>query len=377
MKENQDILTAIGTLEERAEARRALDELAQASFRAEYLIKIKEISKDNSQASTALYNKAQDFLNMLDDIETNLSSPTLKSQTPKLTGDPPPERDWIIKNWLPANCVSMLTGEGGVGKSYLALQVASALATGFKDCYFLEQENPTSTPPCNVVYAAWEDELDEVARRIRYIKGQLKWPDLAKIERHFSYIDLKQLGPAWGPAEEKHISVRGSLLASGKALLRICEEKKASLLVLDPSAGAFGGNENDRAAVREYTGYLSGWCVENTCAVWLLAHPPKSESSYSGSTDWLGSVRSLWNLGKRKEDSKEYFSIKHTKSNYSLLQPERFLKRGDYGVWREVNTLNEANITQTRQGHTPQEEDTDDEYDATDEAIAAAFDRLK
>ena len=35
---------------------------------------------------------------------------------------------WLIENWLPRNCVAMLTGHGGVGKSRLALQLAWALS---------------------------------------------------------------------------------------------------------------------------------------------------------------------------------------------------------------------------------------------------------
>ena len=34
--------------------------------------------------------------------------------------------------------------------------------------------------------------------------------------------------------------------------------------------------------------------------VLLLAHPPKSGSDYSGSTDWLAGVRALWTLGPRR-----------------------------------------------------------------------------
>ena len=276
--------------------------------------------------------------------------PQLVPAAPLLKGELP-ERQWLIKDWLPANCVSMFTGEGGVGKSYATLQIACALVSGVKDCYFDIIEEPVENadlPAISVVYAAWEDELEEVSRRIRRIKGNLKWPDCNKVGRGFSYVDLKQLGPIWGPEQGDHVSTRGGLLPSGEELMRICEDKGARLLVLDPGAGAFGGNENDRAAVREFTGYMSGWGVENKCATLIIAHPPKSGETYSGSTDWLGSVRSLWNLGLRttKVDDEEvkYYSLRHEKSNYSLRKPEKLLSKGKYGVWLEAETVDNARV---------------------------------
>ena len=281
-----------------------------------------------------------------------LDPPQLVSAAPPLLTGKLPTRQWLIKDWLPANCVSMFTGEGGVGKSFAVLQIACGLVSGVKDCYFDATHEPisnTELPAINVIYAAWEDELEEVSRRIRRIKGQLQWPDFDKIERGFSFVDLKKLGPIWGPEQGDHVSTRGGLLHSGQELLRICEEKPARLLVLDPGAGAFGGNENDRAAVREFTGYMSGWGVENKCATLIIAHPPKSGETYSGSTDWLGSVRSLWNLGLRatKLDGEEvkYYSLKHEKSNYSLRQSEICLEKGKYGVWLKVDSVDDANIT--------------------------------
>lgn len=287
---------------------------------------------------------------------------SLASQAPVLT-ELPPRREWLIDKWLPANCVSMFTGEGGVGKSYIALQVACALTSGVKDCYFTMTNEPvasTELPSTSVVYAAWEDELAEVTRRLRRIKCKLKWPDIDKIERQFHYVDLKKFGPIWGPAQGEHLSSRAKMQSAGHALLHICKQQSARLLILDPSAGAFGSNENDRAAVREFTAYLSGWGVENKCATLLIAHPPKTGEAYSGSTDWLGSVRSMWNLGLRNDKKEgEYYSIKHEKNNYELKQPERFLvkEKGDYGVWKEVATRNDALIDQTL---TPTHEEEDD-----------------
>ena len=280
--------------------------------------------------------------------------PQLVASPPVLKGDLT-ERQWLIHNWLPANCVSMFTGEGGVGKSYATLQIACGLISGVvMDCFFKKMEAPAQNaklPTINVVYAAWEDELQEVSRRIRRIKGNLEWPDLEKIANQFHYVDVKKFGPIWGPKAGDHLSTRGGLLQCGEELLRICEDKRAHLLVLDPGAGAFGGNENDRAAVREFTGYMSGWGVDNKCAALIISHPPKTGETYSGSTDWLGSVRSLWNLGLRsttiaKKEAK-YYSLTHEKSNYSLTQSEMYLVRGQYGVWTEVGSSEDAVIIES------------------------------
>ena len=278
-----------------------------------------------------------------------VSSPPPIAASPILQGNLP-ERPWLIQNWLPANCVSMFTGEGGVGKSFAALQISCGLISGVAVDYFFKR---CETPPLNaelpnihVVYAAWEDELQEVSLRIRRIIGNLKWPAPDKIAACFSYVDLKKLGPIWGPKAGDHLSTRGALLPCGEELLRICAHKGARLLVLDPGAGAFGGNENDRAAVREFTGYLSGWGVEKECATLIISHPPKTGETYSGSTDWLGSVRSLWNLGLRtdKPDNGKYYSLKHEKSNYSLRQSEMCLVREEYGVWTKVDSKDDAKI---------------------------------
>ena len=120
---------------------------------------------------------------------------------------------------------------------------------------------------------------------------------------------------------------------------------------MDPGAGAFGGNENDRAAVREFTGYMSGWGVDNKCAALIISHPPKTGETYSGSTDWLGSVRSLWNLGVRTTkpngNEKKYYSLRHEKSNYSLTQSEMYLVREEYGVWTTVDSKEDAIINES------------------------------
>lgn len=47
-----------------------------------------------------------------------------------LEGVPVPEREWLVPDLIPARNVTLLYGDGGTGKSLLALQLAVAVALG-------------------------------------------------------------------------------------------------------------------------------------------------------------------------------------------------------------------------------------------------------
>ncbi|HEY9147871.1 MAG TPA: AAA family ATPase, partial [Gammaproteobacteria bacterium] len=47
-----------------------------------------------------------------------------------LEGLPIPEREWLVQDLIPARNVTLLYGDGGTGKSLLALQLAVAVALG-------------------------------------------------------------------------------------------------------------------------------------------------------------------------------------------------------------------------------------------------------
>lgn len=47
-----------------------------------------------------------------------------------LEGRPVPDRQWLVHNMIPMNTVTLFSGDGGTGKSLLALQLAVSAATG-------------------------------------------------------------------------------------------------------------------------------------------------------------------------------------------------------------------------------------------------------
>lgn len=255
-------------------------------------------------------------------------------------------RQWLIPNWLPANTVTMFTGQGGAGKSWLTLQVACEIASHAErgtwgkpnaeiQRYPSEYDDTTENVPKHIVFATYEDEPAEIKRRLNALSSAFEWvaSEREVIQQHLHIIDMRGVGSVWGPGAGQHIAITGELLRSGEALRKVCEDLKASLLILDPLSGAFGGNENDRTAVYDFVSSFRGWGEAAKCAMLVIGHLPKNKdgkaAGFSGSTAWEASARAMWMLEKEGES----FRLKHTKSNYALRQEDIPLERSQFGYW--------------------------------------------
>jgi len=86
-------------------------------------------------------------------------------------GRPVPPREWIVKDFIPARTVTLLSGEGAAGKSTLALQLAAARSLGKAWLSTIPKAGRT------LVLSA-EDEEDELHRRLDAIRQHYgaTWP---------------------------------------------------------------------------------------------------------------------------------------------------------------------------------------------------------
>ena len=299
-------------------------------------------------------------------------------------------REWLIDQWLPANTVTMFTGDGGAGKSWLTLQAVCQVSCGFRDAYLDPRFKKFAdvTARRDVVFATYEDEPAEIKRRLQALANEMPWIEnsLDTIQRHLHIVDMRGIGSVWGPGIGKHIQNTGDLLSAGEDLRAICEDKEARLLVMDPLSGAFGGNENDRTAVYDFVSSFRGWGDTAKCAMLVIGHLPKSkegkEAGFSGNTAWEASARSMWKLSKKgtaKKKSKDnedlevegqhYWTLEHTKSNYAPIQQPVYLAKQKQGWFSQAADREEAaeafESYQQGREHTT-EEDRDDDSDLVD-----------
>ena len=229
--------------------------------------------------------------------------------------DETPQTQWVVPYVIPLGAVTILSGEGGVGKSRLALQLAAAasLRTGLwtHDWVPAINEDSESIPvqrthrPFTVLVVNAEDQLSDAARRIVQIRegiaqarGDGKLPpermgtELAAGMSRISYYQAR--GAIWGPAEggSTHIETTAELTDVGRDVRAQCERVGVRMLILDPLANLYASSEITRSHVAAFMRSWNAWAQRTGLAVVLLAHPPKSGAAFSGSSSWPGASRS-------------------------------------------------------------------------------------
>ncbi|MBY3220743.1 AAA family ATPase [Rhizobium laguerreae] len=237
-------------------------------------------------------------------------------------GEPVPTREWYCEGLVPMRTVTILNGDGGVGKSLLALQLAAAGAMG------LDTLGMEPLAGRTLVLGA-EDDADEFQRRLDDIANahgkdlrflsMLRLIALADRDALLSVPDRAQVmqpTPLW------------------RGIETYARDFKPKLIILDTAADLFGGDEIKRSQVRQFIAMLRKLAMEIDCAIVLLAHPSvqgiQSGTGTSGSTAWNNSVRSRLYLTKGDKDADPDIRILKTmKANYGKTGDEIRIKWKD------------------------------------------------
>ena len=206
---------------------------------------------------------------------------------------PPPPREWAVEGWLGMGHTTLLSGRGGVGKSYLTQQMGTALALG-RD--FVSE---IAEPRVTLMWSGEDDEDELIRRQIRiceyygvdreHLAGKLIIEPMVDVE--CCLLDIVSGRP-----------MRSSML---KELREQIGDYRAGVCVLNNIGCLFGGNENDRYHVTSFCKGVAWAGKASGAAMLLIGHVSKAVGSeWSGSTGWENAVRGRLYFGDKPPDSK-------------------------------------------------------------------------
>lgn len=205
----------------------------------------------------------------------------------RLLATEPPPRRWIVEDMVPAGAVTLLSGDGGTGKSLLAMQMAVSVVTGRPFFGRAVEQGP-------VLYVSCEDDLDELHRRLDWMARTLEVPadQLDGLEFHdrVGADSALMIWPDWNGAGEP----TGLLSTVQDAAITM----GARAVIFDSLHNFFTGNENNRPQVQQFTAAARAIGMETQGAVMFIMHPSVTGlaegSGRGGSTGWRNAARAMW-----------------------------------------------------------------------------------
>jgi hypothetical protein len=172
-----------------------------------------------------------------------VSKPTIVNPS-SLAGKTVPERRWLVPHWIPMGVVTLLYGDGGVGKSLIAQQLQTSTALG-RNWLGLHAEKVASLG----VYC--EDDRDELWRR------------QVAFNTHYGCTMQNIAASHWMPRMEDDDDNRlmsftrsgvGELTKFHADVMEAALDLRVGLTIIDTVTDTFGGNEIDRSQVRLFVG---------------------------------------------------------------------------------------------------------------------------
>ena len=209
----------------------------------------------------------------------------------------PQEMKWLWDNRIPLGVITGLEGHPQAGKSWIIVEIASALSIGNA---LPDNEQQL---PCNSLILNSEDSAEYVMRK----RFEAAGADLTRI----NVID-----------EPLRLDEKGLAILSDAI-----DKNKAKLVVLDPLSSFLpqGVDPNKVERVRPFLAKLMALAKQKDCAIVVVRHLTKHRQSRamlsgSGSTDFVAAYRSLLLAGSDPDDESKRALIQ-TKSNYGPLSP--------------------------------------------------------
>lgn len=252
-------------------------------------------------------------------IDKILSAGTIVDPS-QLAGVNIPPLEWFVDGLIPHKTVTLLSGDGGLGKSLLMQQLATHATLGIN---WLGLE----IRKCKAFGLFCEDSNEELWRRQDKICKAAGYP-LEAMYR-FNWLSGEGIDPILMEFESGD---RGRLSQLFDELVGFMRKFEPELIIIDTAADTFAGDENRRTHVRNFVNRcLKAFAQEFNATVILTSHPSRmgmaDGSGLSGSTAWNNSVRSrLYLTRPMGANDSDIRVLESKKSNYGPAGSEIRLK---------------------------------------------------
>jgi hypothetical protein len=155
----------------------------------------------------------------------------------------------IVEGLVADEEVTLLGGHGGVGKGFLALQIACATALG-------ESILGCSTRQSRVMYYSAEDGRKRLTRRLRRVVDLFDY-DAEALRQNLCVLDASEIEPLYGERLEHSPDGKRFAKVQGAGpdfdnLRRMVETFDPQLVIIDGASDTFDGNEIARREVRAF-----------------------------------------------------------------------------------------------------------------------------
>ena len=209
--------------------------------------------------------------------------------------------DWHWNQWLPRGMLTLLSGDGGTGKSTLAFSLAATITTGG-----VWPDGQRCTGKSNVLIWSGEDSL------IHTIKPRLMAAkaDINRVAAIESTTDESGVRQPFDPASDMD-NLRTEVRRIGGI----------SLLIIDPIVSAVVGDINKANDVRRSLQPIVDFATEFDCAVLGITHFGKATAGRKSAERVIGSqafaalARMVWATAKEEESDMRVLT--RSKSNIS------------------------------------------------------------
>lgn len=231
------------------------------------------------------------------------------------------EIDWIVKGFIPAETITFLHGYGGVGKSFMALDLAIEMGRGG---------------------GAWLKQFPVVGGRVLYIDEE-SHPTL--LRQRYNCL-LRDKGLDSKSVDVNFISLSGLKLdkeASLDSLRSVLIELKPDYVIFDPFISIHDLNENSSKDMGLLRGVFKQLIKDFKCGLLFIDHENKpSEQARSAAQRQRGSsekdaVADVKIAVRTSDDEK---IVEHAKSRYGVKMPTFLFEIKETGIGKiEVRAL--------------------------------------